>query len=72
MEEVAEGYVKELAYRSLVQVVEKHVYGSIKRIRMHDRLRDIVIATSKKKRFVVCWDKPHLTLSTLHLFKKCA
>ncbi|KAJ1704351.1 hypothetical protein LUZ63_004130 [Rhynchospora breviuscula] len=62
MEEVAQGYIKELVYRSLIQVVEKNVYGRIKRFRVHDLLRDICIATSKEERFSVMWDNPHLSL----------
>jgi disease resistance protein RPM1 len=61
MEEVAEGYIKELAYRYLIKIVKTNVYGRIKRFRLHDILRDIIITTSKKERFSVVWDKPHLT-----------
>ncbi|KAJ4809853.1 Disease resistance protein RPM1 [Rhynchospora pubera] len=62
MEDVAQDYIKELVYRSLIQVVDKNVYGRIKRFRMHDILRDICIATAKKERFSVTLDNPHLTL----------
>ncbi|KAJ3708871.1 hypothetical protein LUZ61_012576 [Rhynchospora tenuis] len=62
MEEVAQGYIKELVYRSLIQVVEINIYGKIKKFRMHDLLREICIATSKEERFSVVWDNPHLTL----------
>ncbi|KAJ4798251.1 Disease resistance protein RPM1 [Rhynchospora pubera] len=62
MEEVAQGYIKELVYRSLIQVVEKTVYGRIKKFKMHDLLREICIATSKEERFSVMWDNPHQTL----------
>jgi disease resistance protein RPM1 len=41
MEEVAESYLMELANRSLLEVVERTIYGRAKKFKMHDLVRDM-------------------------------
>ncbi|KAJ3693180.1 hypothetical protein LUZ60_008660 [Juncus effusus] len=60
-EEVAGTYLVELADRSLLQVVERDVNGRAKRYRMHDLVRDICIARSKKEMFGIVYDNQYLT-----------
>ncbi|KAI4968884.1 hypothetical protein ZWY2020_046214 [Hordeum vulgare] len=42
-EEVAEGYLKELVNRNMMQLVERNSFGRIKRLRMHDIIRELVV-----------------------------
>ncbi|XP_062117719.1 disease resistance protein RPM1-like [Humulus lupulus] len=51
LEEVAEGYFKELLNRGLVQVAETTNDGRIKSCRVHDILREIAILKSKDQDF---------------------
>ncbi|KAJ3670869.1 hypothetical protein LUZ60_008295 [Juncus effusus] len=52
-EETARKYLTELAHRSIIQVVEiSKTHGWIKRIRVHDILRDFCIAESEKIGFL--------------------
>ncbi|GLT52977.1 hypothetical protein SLA2020_262790 [Shorea laevis] len=50
-EEVAEGYLKELINRSLVQVAETTSDGRVKTCRIHDLLREIIILKSADQNF---------------------
>ncbi|KAH7514836.1 hypothetical protein FEM48_Zijuj11G0132700 [Ziziphus jujuba var. spinosa] len=52
-EEVAEGYIKELLDRSLIQVAGTTSCGRIKSCKVHDLLREIVIQKSKDQNFGV-------------------
>lgn len=51
LEEIAEGYLKELLNRSLIQVVEKSSDGRMKTCRVHDLLRDIINLKSRDQNF---------------------
>lgn len=57
--DVAACYLKELANRSLVQVVERNEYGRPKRFQMHDLVREISLNISKKEMFASTWDCPN-------------
>ena len=50
-EKVAEGYLKELINRSLVQVAETTSDGRVKTCRIHDLLREIIILKSADQNF---------------------
>ncbi|KAL0421807.1 UNVERIFIED_CONTAM: putative late blight resistance proteinR1A-10 [Sesamum latifolium] len=49
MEEVAEGYLKDLVERSLVFVSKKSSIGKIKTCKVHDLLRDLCIKNARKE-----------------------
>ncbi|KAJ1431109.1 Virus X resistance protein-like, coiled-coil domain [Sesbania bispinosa] len=51
MEDVAEGYLKELVNRNLMQVAETTSDGRVKTLRIHDLLREIIILKSKDQNF---------------------
>jgi disease resistance protein RPM1 len=51
LEEVAEGYLKELIYRNMLQVVQRNYFGRVKRCRMHDTLRELAISLCAKENF---------------------
>jgi disease resistance protein RPM1 len=51
IEEVAEGYLKELIHRSMLQVVKKNSFGRAKRCRMHDTLRELAICLCTNENF---------------------
>uniref|UniRef100_A0A0D9WWC5 NB-ARC domain-containing protein n=1 Tax=Leersia perrieri TaxID=77586 RepID=A0A0D9WWC5_9ORYZ len=57
--DVAACYLKELANRSLLQVVERNEYGRPRRFRMHDLVREISLTISKKEKFATIWDCPN-------------
>ncbi|KAJ4803883.1 Disease resistance family protein [Rhynchospora pubera] len=52
MEETAENYLEELVQRSMIQVVERNLSGSIKHCRIHDLLRDLAIEKAKENNFL--------------------
>ncbi|KAJ1691780.1 hypothetical protein LUZ63_015935 [Rhynchospora breviuscula] len=52
MEETAEDYLEELVQRSMIQVVKRHLNGSIKYCRIHDLLRDLAIEKAKEINFL--------------------
>ncbi|CAD6220829.1 unnamed protein product [Miscanthus lutarioriparius] len=54
--DVATCYLKELADRSLLQVVDRNEYGRPKRFQMHDLVREITLTISKKEKFATAWD----------------
>jgi disease resistance protein RPM1 len=51
LEEVAEGYLNELIYRNMLQVVTKNDFGRVRRCRMHDTFRELAISLSTKENF---------------------
>ncbi|GFY91963.1 hypothetical protein Acr_08g0003590 [Actinidia rufa] len=51
LEEVAEEYLTELIYRSLVQVSEVNVDGKVRHCRVHDLMREIILLISKNLGF---------------------
>ncbi|XP_028070544.1 disease resistance protein RPM1-like [Camellia sinensis] len=52
IEEVAEGYLKELISRSLVQVVERRTDGRGKAYRIHDLWREIIVLKCEEQNIV--------------------
>ncbi|KQK20523.1 disease resistance protein RPM1 [Brachypodium distachyon] len=57
--DVASCYLKELANRSLIQVVARNEYGRPKKFQMHDLVREISLNISKKEKFATTWDCPN-------------
>ncbi|XP_074591172.1 disease resistance protein RPM1-like [Curcuma longa] len=51
MEEEAEDYLAELVDRSMLQVVQRDASGRLKAIRMHDVVREVTLAISRKAKF---------------------
>ncbi|XP_044428827.1 disease resistance protein RPM1 [Triticum aestivum] len=51
LEEVAEGYLKELIDRNMLQLVERNNFGRMKRFRMHDILRELAVDLCQKNCF---------------------
>ncbi|VAH99097.1 unnamed protein product [Triticum turgidum subsp. durum] len=56
LEEVAEGYLKELTDRNMLQLVERNHFGRMKKFRMHDLLRELAVDLCKKNCFGVTYD----------------
>lgn len=59
LSDVAACYLKELADRSLLQVVQRNEYGRPKRFLMHDLVRELSLTISKKEKFATTWDHPN-------------
>ncbi|XP_037436378.1 disease resistance protein RPM1-like [Triticum dicoccoides] len=53
LEEVAEGYLKELVDRNMLQLVEMNSFGRIKEFKMHDILRELAVDLCQKNCFGV-------------------
>ncbi|KAF7092991.1 hypothetical protein CFC21_095430 [Triticum aestivum] len=56
LEEVAEGYLKELVDRNMLQLVERNSFGRMKTFRMHDILRELALDLCQKNYFGVTYD----------------
>ncbi|KAF7093000.1 hypothetical protein CFC21_095439 [Triticum aestivum] len=56
LEEVAEGYLKELIDRNILQLVERNSFGRMKEFRMHDILRKLAVDLCKKNHFGVTYE----------------
>ncbi|KAM3681575.1 hypothetical protein ACJW31_12G007400 [Castanea mollissima] len=52
-EEVAESYLLELIFRSMLQVVERNEFGRPKRCKMHDILRELALSISEREKIGV-------------------
>lgn len=50
-EEVADGYLNELVYRNMLQVILWNPFGRPKVFKMHDVIREIALSISKAERF---------------------
>ncbi|KAJ0244368.1 Disease resistance protein RPM1 [Hirschfeldia incana] len=50
-EEVADGYLNELVYRNMLQVILWNPFGRPKVFKMHDVIREIALSVSKDERF---------------------
>ncbi|KAG2318183.1 hypothetical protein Bca52824_021305 [Brassica carinata] len=50
-EEVADGYLNELVYRNMLQVILWNPFGRPKVFKMHDVIREIALSISKDERF---------------------
>uniref|UniRef100_A0ACD5V059 Uncharacterized protein n=1 Tax=Avena sativa TaxID=4498 RepID=A0ACD5V059_AVESA len=57
LEEVAEGYLKELVNRNLLQLVERNSFGRMKRFKMHDIVRELAIDLCHKDHFGVQFEE---------------
>ncbi|VAH99120.1 unnamed protein product [Triticum turgidum subsp. durum] len=56
LEEVAEGYLKELIDRNMLQLVERNSFGRMKKFKMHDILRELAVELCQKNCFGVAYD----------------
>ena len=56
LEEVAESYLGELIFRSMLQVVWRNEFERPKACKMHDVMREIALAISERQRFCVVHD----------------
>ncbi|KAM3206600.1 hypothetical protein ACQJBY_061985 [Aegilops geniculata] len=56
LEEVAEGYLKDLVDRNMLQVFERNTFGRIRRFKMHDTLRELAVDLCQKNHFGVTYD----------------
>ncbi|RVW95198.1 Disease resistance protein RPM1 [Vitis vinifera] len=56
MEEIAEEYLTELIFRSMVQVTETNDEGRVKTCRVHDLMRELAMTTSEKEDFCTASD----------------
>ncbi|WVZ81525.1 hypothetical protein U9M48_028892 [Paspalum notatum var. saurae] len=52
IENVAESYFNELIQRSMIQPSRVNIEGHVKRCRVHDIVRDIIVAVSREENFV--------------------
>ena len=55
-EEVAESYLVQLIFRSMLQVLERNESGRPKRCKMHDIMRELALSISEKEKFGVVHD----------------
>uniref|UniRef100_J3N203 NB-ARC domain-containing protein n=1 Tax=Oryza brachyantha TaxID=4533 RepID=J3N203_ORYBR len=51
MEEVAEGYIKELVHRNMPQLIARNPFGRIKLFRMHDIVRELAVDLCRRECF---------------------
>ncbi|XP_059656923.1 disease resistance protein RPM1-like [Cornus florida] len=61
MEEVAEGYLKELINRSLVQVAKRDNFGRLKECRIHDLFREVITSKSREQNIAAMVSKESTT-----------
>ncbi|KAM0891210.1 hypothetical protein ACQ4PT_026530 [Festuca glaucescens] len=57
LEEVAEGYMKELLHRNMIQLVERNLFCRIKKFRMHDILRELAVDLCQNDCFGVPYEE---------------
>ncbi|KAL6198556.1 hypothetical protein ACLB2K_028345 [Fragaria x ananassa] len=50
-EEIADEYLMELCFRSMLQVVARNETGRPKQIKMHDLMRELALSTAEKEKF---------------------
>ncbi|XP_062008201.1 disease resistance protein RPM1-like isoform X1 [Rosa rugosa] len=55
-EVVADGYLLELCFRSMLQVVKRNEAGRPKKCKMHDVMRELALSTSEKEKFCAVYD----------------
>ncbi|KAM5587302.1 disease resistance protein RPM1-like [Rosa sericea] len=55
-EEVADGYLWELCFRSMLQVVERNETGRPGKVKMHDLMRELGLSTAEKEKFGHVYD----------------
>ncbi|KAF8410870.1 hypothetical protein HHK36_003407 [Tetracentron sinense] len=56
MEEVAQDYLMELIFRSMIQVTETNDAGRVKTCRVHDVMRELALSTSEEENFCTAYD----------------
>lgn len=56
LEDVAEGYLRELVRRSMLQVVKRNSFNRIMCLQMHDLVRELAIFQSSRKSFGTTYD----------------
>ncbi|XP_037423639.1 disease resistance protein RPM1-like [Triticum dicoccoides] len=56
LEEVAEDFLKELIDRNMLQLVERNSFGRMKKLRMHDLLRELAVDLCQKNCFGVTYE----------------
>jgi len=56
MEEVAEEYLTDLIFLSMIQVTEINAAGRVKTCRVHDVMHELAMATSEKENFCTAYD----------------
>uniref|UniRef100_J3LSH5 Disease resistance protein winged helix domain-containing protein n=1 Tax=Oryza brachyantha TaxID=4533 RepID=J3LSH5_ORYBR len=56
MEEVAEGYIKELIHINMLQLVERNSFGRIKSFRMHDIVRQLAVDLCRSDCFGIAYN----------------
>ncbi|XVF00421.1 hypothetical protein REPUB_Repub04eG0000100 [Reevesia pubescens] len=62
-EEVAEDYLNELLNRSMIQIAETTNDGRVKKCRIHDLLREIIISNARDQNFVAVAKEQNATWS---------
>ncbi|KAF8402084.1 hypothetical protein HHK36_013036 [Tetracentron sinense] len=62
LEEVAESYLHELINRSLIQIAERGAEGRVRRCRVHDFMRDIILSNSRNENFGAIADEHNTKL----------
>ncbi|XP_078153546.1 putative disease resistance RPP8-like protein 2 [Carex rostrata] len=72
LEETAESYLEDLVQRSLVQVKERSLDGSIKSCYIHDLLRDLAIQKAKEDNFLVVYSHPDCDQQSLSRARRVA
>ncbi|XP_062014609.1 disease resistance protein RPM1-like [Rosa rugosa] len=55
-EEVADDYLWELCFRSMLQVVRRNNTGRPKQVKMHDLMRELALSTAEKEKFGHVYD----------------
>ncbi|PRQ29867.1 putative P-loop containing nucleoside triphosphate hydrolase, leucine-rich repeat domain, L [Rosa chinensis] len=55
-EEVADNYLWELCFRSMLQVVRRNNTGRPKQVKMHDLMRELALSTAEKEKFGHVYD----------------
>jgi disease resistance protein RPM1 len=59
LEEVAEGYLKELVHRNMLQLVQKNSFGRIRRFKMHDIVRELAVDLCRRECFGITYEDGH-------------
>ncbi|XP_062012475.1 disease resistance protein RPM1-like [Rosa rugosa] len=55
-EEVGDGYLWELCFRSMLQVVKRNGTGRPRKVKMHDLMRELALLTAEKEKFGLIYD----------------
>ncbi|KAM5588914.1 hypothetical protein ABKV19_007064 [Rosa sericea] len=55
-EEVADNYLMELCFRSMLQIVKRNETGRPKQVKMHDLMRELALSTTEKEKFGLVYD----------------